>query len=98
MDSDLYMSFYYRRTLSYKIHLVLVFKQEDGLANAFDDIQIKVVADSFEEIREAAHKFMKDYNTEPTNRARIYDWYVAESEDLLGLGGLDLTEAEDDDE
>jgi hypothetical protein len=82
--------------LSYKISLVVVFKQEDGLANSFDDIQIKITANSFNEVRVAALKFMQEYNEDPTNRARIYDWYVAESEDLLGLGGLDMEEEEDD--
>jgi hypothetical protein len=82
--------------LSYKISLVVVFRQEDGLANSFDDIQIRIGADSFMEIRQAAVQFIKDYNEEPTNRARIYDWYVAESKDLIGLGGLDLEEEEDD--
>ena len=90
------MPIYHSGTLSYKIHLVVVFKQEDGLANSFDDIQIKVSASSFKEVRRAALAFMEDYNSEPTNRARIFDWYVAESEDLLGLGGLDLTEDSDD--
>ena len=96
MGINLYPPIDLIRTLSYKISLVVVFKQEDGLANAFDDIQIRFSGDNFKEIRKAAHEFMKDYNEEPTNRARIYDWYVAESEDLLGLGGLDIEEEEDD--
>jgi hypothetical protein len=79
-----------------KISLVVIFKQEDGLANSFDDIQIKITADSFKDVRTAALKFMQDYNEDPTNRARIFDWYIAESEDILGLGGLDLAEEEDD--
>ncbi len=41
-------------------------------------------------------QFIKDYNAEPTNRARIYDFYVAETKDLIGLGGLDVEEEEDD--
>lgn len=72
-----------------------MFKQEDGLANAFDDIQIRITADSFKEVREACLKFMEDYNEDPTNRAHIFDWYVAECEDLLGLGRLDIEEEDD---
>ena len=82
--------------MPYKISLVIIFKQEDGLANAFDDIQVHITADSFNEIRAAAHKFIEEYNSDPTNRTRIFDWYVAESEDLLGLGHLDLAEEEDE--
>ena len=82
--------------MSYKISLVVVFRQEDGLANSFDDIQIRLTADSFTEIKDAAMQFIKDYNQEPTNRARIYDFYVAETKDLIGLGGLDVEEEEDD--
>ena len=81
--------------MSYKISLVIVFRQEDGLANAFDDIQIRLTADSFTEIRRAALQFINEYNEEPTNRARIYDWYVAESKDLIGLGRLDLEEEDE---
>lgn len=82
--------------MSYKISLVVVFRQEDGLANSFDDIQIRFSADSFNEIRKGALEFMKDYNSEPTNRARIYDYYIAETHDLLGLGHLDVEEEEDE--
>jgi hypothetical protein len=93
---NLYISFDFSRTLSYKISLVVVFRQEDGLANSFDDIQVRLNADTFSEIRKTALTFITDYNNEPTNRARIYDWYVAESKDLIGLGHLDLEEEGDD--
>lgn len=69
--------------------LTIVFKQEDGLANSLDDIHVRFSADNYQEIKLAIIQFMKEYNKDPPNKGQLFDWYLAETEDIFGLRSYD---------
>jgi hypothetical protein len=76
----------------------MVAKQEDGLSSTFDDIHVRITTTTgYTEVAHAMKRFVKEYNQDPPNKGRIYDWYIAEADDLLGLASLDLTEESEDD-